>query len=187
MSSVTVSFQPHSAKGALMIREHFANKVWMMTRQATFVAATKAHKRMALLIRMPKTGKMKLKKGFKLLNARHLSQYGHKVSEMNVTTKGAAHTMKVQNFHVPSAPGEPPANDTGNLVGTMTHVQNQDQNGVVSSSVKTYAPYGKWLEYGTRKMAARPFIRPTKAYIEPIFKEYIISRLRRMNKDGTIT
>jgi hypothetical protein len=187
MSSVTVSFQPMSKKGALLTKENFAKKVTDMARKATFVAATEAHKYMAKRIRLPKSGKLKLKKGRQRLNERHLSQYGHKVSEMNITTKGKKHSMFVQNFHVPSAPGESPANDTGNLLNSITHVQYPDREGVVMSAVKVWADYGKWLEYGTKKMAERPFIRPTKDHITPIFKEYVVLKLRKMNKVGDVS
>jgi HK97 gp10 family phage protein len=140
-------------KGALLTKENFAVKVALMTRKATFVAATKSHSHMARLIRSPKNGRLYKRKTV---------------------------------VHRSSAPGEAPANDTGNLLSSISHVQNEDRNGVVSSIVKVKALYGKWLEYGTSKMAERPFVRPTKEYIEPIFKEYIISRLRKMNKDGTV-
>ena len=54
-----------------------------------------------------------------------------------------------------SSPGQPPHRDSGYLY---------DETSVRAkgSTIKVRTPqYGIWLEGGTRKMAARPFIRPT--------------------------
>lgn len=59
--------------------------------------------------------------------------------------------------HQASAPGEPPASDTGRLANSITTSYDQEKLiGVVSANTE-YAPY---LEYGTSKMEARPFMRP---------------------------
>lgn len=69
--------------------------------------------------------------------------------------------------HQASAPGEPPAVDTGRLratIGTHAHV---DEHGIrvdIGSGADPAIPgvkYAKYLENGTRKMAARPFLRPS--------------------------
>ncbi|MFQ5954711.1 MAG: HK97-gp10 family putative phage morphogenesis protein [Kiloniellales bacterium] len=54
-----------------------------------------------------------------------------------------------------SAPGDPPANDLGHLVRNITHVIDADGLG---ASVESRAFYSHFLEYGTVKMAARPFM-----------------------------
>jgi HK97 gp10 family phage protein len=46
--------------------------------------------------------------------------------------------------------------DTGNLRGSISHRFAGSLEGVVFTSVE-YAPY---IEYGTRKMRAQPFMRP---------------------------
>jgi len=58
--------------------------------------------------------------------------------------------------HQASAPGEAPANDLGFLVGSIrvTPVESNSVNLVAG------AAYAVHLEYGTRNMAARPFLRP---------------------------
>lgn len=62
--------------------------------------------------------------------------------------------------HQASAPGEPPASDTGRLVGSITTFYDQDKlTGIVSANTE-YAPF---LEYGTAKMEPRPFMRPALA------------------------
>ena len=61
--------------------------------------------------------------------------------------------------YVASAPGEPPAVMTGQLRTSIKYriVGDMKVTGEVGSELKK-APM---LEFGTRKMAARPFLRPT--------------------------
>ncbi len=58
--------------------------------------------------------------------------------------------------HRASAPGEAPAIDTGYLVNTIQ----TRKTGTGSAQVSVGADYAAPLEFGTRKMAARPFLRP---------------------------
>tara|TARA_R100000654_G_scaffold16800_4_gene35211 strand:- start:759 stop:1208 length:450 start_codon:yes stop_codon:yes gene_type:complete len=58
--------------------------------------------------------------------------------------------------HKASAPGEAPASDTGNLVRNI-RVKQKSQDIV---TVESGAHYSKFLEYGTSKMQARPFLFP---------------------------
>ena len=60
--------------------------------------------------------------------------------------------------HVPSKPGEPPNQDTGRLGDNIETVQKMQLLVEVSSN----APYSADLEFGTSKMAARPFMRPAR-------------------------
>lgn len=60
-------------------------------------------------------------------------------------------------IHQASAPGEHPANDTGFLIASIA--TETDEN-ALKGSVNIGAEYGKFLEYGTVKMAPRPFARP---------------------------
>jgi HK97 gp10 family phage protein len=57
--------------------------------------------------------------------------------------------------HRASAPGEAPASDTGNLVSNIMVEDNKD-----SVEVQSKAEYSKFLEYGTSKMEARPYMFP---------------------------
>jgi HK97 gp10 family phage protein len=58
--------------------------------------------------------------------------------------------------HIPSLPGEAPNNDTSFLRSNIeTEIGGP---GVVTVTSK--APYSAALEYGTSRMAARPFMRP---------------------------
>lgn len=60
--------------------------------------------------------------------------------------------------HVPSAPGEAPNNDTGVLKGNIEAVLKEPLVAEVSSN----APYAAALEFGTSKMAERPYMRPAR-------------------------
>jgi len=58
--------------------------------------------------------------------------------------------------HKASAPGEAPASDTGNLVRNI-RVKQKTKDIV---EVESNAPYSQFLEFGTSKMLARPFLFP---------------------------
>lgn len=58
--------------------------------------------------------------------------------------------------HVPSAPGEPPNSDTQNLINSHETRQPAWNH----SQVAVTADYAVPLEYGTSRMAARPFLGP---------------------------
>jgi HK97 gp10 family phage protein len=57
----------------------------------------------------------------------------------------------------PSAPGQPPGLDTGYLINS---VQVVDPVTPIEAILGVGADYGPHLEFGTSKMAARPFLRP---------------------------
>lgn len=59
--------------------------------------------------------------------------------------------------HIPSAPGEAPNADTTNLDKSIDVRVNRQNTSVY---VESKAEYSAALEFGTSKMAARPFMRP---------------------------
>lgn len=59
--------------------------------------------------------------------------------------------------HIPSLPGEPPNADTHQLDLSIDVRVNP---GAKTISVVSRAPYAAFLEFGTSKMAARPYLRP---------------------------
>lgn len=62
--------------------------------------------------------------------------------------------------HQASAPGEAPASDTGRLVGSITtRYENDNLRGFVQAATR----YTRFLEFGTSKMAPRPYMRPALA------------------------
>jgi len=60
-------------------------------------------------------------------------------------------------FHRASAAGEPPATDTGRLISSISHQAFLDGLQVL---VGTATKYGKFLEFGTHRIAARPWLFP---------------------------
>lgn len=71
--------------------------------------------------------------------------------------------------HVPSRPGEPPNQDTGVLANNIEVVQISPAKVEVSSN----APYSAPLEFGTSKMAARPFMGPAAERTKPVLVDYV--------------
>lgn len=77
--------------------------------------------------------------------------------------------------HQASAPGQPPAPDTGTLRASV-HTDLSEIAGLVAR-VGTNKAYGYWLEVGTSRMAARPWLKPTydkhiSGFIEELKKIY---------------
>lgn len=70
-------------------------------------------------------------------------------------TTGAIFPTEARVPHQASAPGEPPATDTGKLIGSIVAGAKDLRAYVEARSV-----YALWLEYGTRYMLARPFLLP---------------------------
>jgi len=59
--------------------------------------------------------------------------------------------------HKASSAGQPPATDTGFLVNNIALKIDADSLG---ASVESRADYSVFLEFGTSKMSARPFMQP---------------------------
>lgn len=81
--------------------------------------------------------------------------------------------------HRASAPGEAPASDTGTLVRSII---SEVQRAALEVIISAGTVYAKMLEYGTRKMAARPFMLPALDKIRDkaadILAKYIRSKLK---------
>ena len=75
--------------------------------------------------------------------------------------------------HKASAPGEAPASDTGNLVRNIRVVQeNKDL-----IKVESNASYSQFLEFGTSKMLARPFLFPATERSRPKIAQAVFNRV----------
>ena len=61
--------------------------------------------------------------------------------------------------HRASAPGQYPASDTGRLASSVKMVL--PSPGKIEGQVGTNVTHGKYLEFGTSKMAARPWLLPS--------------------------
>ena len=89
---------------------------------------------------------------------------------MRLATFGTANRMKIvvqepksgriykrgKKFHTASAPGQAPATDSGNLVSSIMPAMADDLTGEIMLN-----DYGVYLEFGTNRIAARPFIIPS--------------------------
>lgn len=69
--------------------------------------------------------------------------------------------------HIPSRPGEPPAVMTGKLRASITHEVKKGLGGDIEARVGIKGGtepdtknYGLFLEFGTSKMAKRPYLKP---------------------------
>ncbi|MGK9168024.1 HK97 gp10 family phage protein [Inquilinus limosus] len=82
--------------------------------------------------------------------------------------------------HIPSAPGEPPNADTGRLDGNITAVRRSE----LAADVVSAAPYAADLEFGTSRMAARPYLRPATAKKRGEAVELILQAIRRARAEG---
>lgn len=61
--------------------------------------------------------------------------------------------------HQASAPGEPPATDTGRLAKSIRAGRPEVAGMVVRCTVQVRAKYARALEYGTQRIAPRPYAR----------------------------
>lgn len=69
--------------------------------------------------------------------------------------------------HIASAPGQPPATDTGRLAGSIRAIE----SGTTHAAVEAQVDYAVHLEFGTRRMAARPFMTPATLAQLPRFEK----------------
>lgn len=63
-------------------------------------------------------------------------------------------------MHAASPAGSPPNADTGRLHTSITTATVADTAERIAVETGTNVPYGAWLEFGTSKMAPRPFMGP---------------------------
>lgn len=76
-------------------------------------------------------------------------------------------------LHVPSRPGEPPNNDSDHLRNNIETTNPSPLLARVSSN----ADYAAALEFGTSRMAARPYMRPARDKMAPKIVELFEKRL----------
>lgn len=74
-----------------------------------------------------------------------------------------------------SKPGEPPRKREGTLHDNITY----EMVGPTTARVGTSLDYGYWLEWGTVKMAARPWLRPGLAANAKRIKDIVVAYLRK--------
>ena len=83
-------------------------------------------------------------------------------------------TGAVYGNHQASAPGQPPATDTGQLVRSIT-MSVEGTDGEVVGVIRASAPYAAMLEFGTTNIAPRPYMQPglesQRRKIEEMFRK----------------
>lgn len=95
-------------------------------------------------------------------------------------TPKTGHTYRRRGTeHQASAPGEPPASDTGRLVnGIRTEYDFNTMTGKVVSG----EAYGAHLEYGTQTIEPRPFLRPALVNKRQEIEQIVRSAIREAMK-----
>ena len=87
--------------------------------------------------------------------------------EYRVARGQASGNLRQRGIHRASAPGQPPAADTGTLrrswqQGGMSNIDESDGVGTSANPTKRLGsnlPYARFLEYGTMHIAPRPYVR----------------------------
>ena len=80
--------------------------------------------------------------------------------------------------HTASAPGNPPNQDRGHLARNIRVELHDD----LTATVGSYATYSESLEFGTRKMAARPFMTPAVEGQREKHSQRMVEAIRRAVK-----
>jgi hypothetical protein len=91
--------------------------------------------------------------------AKDLKRRGLRVQRAVKRSLHQAGTGRVYGHHTASAPGQPPATDTGRLAASIVEELGRDEHGLVER-IGTDVDYALPLELGTRNMEPRPFLRP---------------------------
>jgi HK97 gp10 family phage protein len=81
--------------------------------------------------------------------------------------------------HKASAPGEAPASDTGRLVNSINSYLNAGANESTVVAGRGTVKYAAWLEFGTFKMPARPFMFPALEKSRDWIRERLASAVRK--------
>jgi hypothetical protein len=81
--------------------------------------------------------------------------------------------------HVPSRPGEPPNRDTGNL---DTNIE-AFKTGPFTAETRSQSRHA-FIEWDTRNMAARPYMRPAVKVVMPRFKDKLRTEVKRMVRES---
>lgn len=93
----------------------------------------------------------------------------------NAKAKGRAFA---KHLYQASRPGEPPRKRTGTLQKSIAHEVHADGSSVVAR-IGTNVAYGRHLEFGTRRMSARPYLRPSLSEYLPSFNRVVSLEIKR--------
>jgi HK97 gp10 family phage protein len=94
---------------------------------------------------------------------------------------GKVHPIGVRPPHQASAPGQPPAIDTGTLNTSFEYDVSRVRGGA-RVEVGCTADYAVHLEFGTKNMRARPFFRGTVFRLRPGIREIVAQGVARRQR-----
>lgn len=125
-----------------------------------------------------------IEKTMKLVCTKVTSDIKSSMSQTPRNTSKSYFTNNKNIPHHPSLPGNPPAPDTGNLRNSIRYeveVDGSEITGIIGTTQKD-PPYGSYLEYGTSKMAPRPWLKPAmeknKEFIKKNLAQAVIKGLK---------
>lgn len=75
-----------------------------------------------------------------------------------------------------SKPGSPPGDPTGGLAAALSAAVDAETSRL---RITAASPHALFIEYGTRRMAARPFLRPAVAAVTPQVEEKLRAAIAR--------
>lgn len=84
--------------------------------------------------------------------------------------------------HVPSAPGQPPNYDTGHLAN---NIKNR-KTGPLTAEVSSNAEYAAALEFGSSRMAERPYMQPAAKKTRRQAQALVGAAVNRVVKGGVL-
>jgi hypothetical protein len=93
---------------------------------------------------------------------------------------GAARNLRDAGVHQASAPGDPPAPDTGNLRKTiqLAKPQRTRVGNAFGWQIGIAAVYARALEYGYKRILPRPYVKPVLEKMRTLAPRIIRNRLR---------
>jgi hypothetical protein len=131
-----------------------------------------------------------IERGLKIIMVELQYNLREKLSQMGTGAGYFGGAKKLGFFRTRSAPGEPPAVDTGTLrQSTQVKPQYVAGTGMTSlvlaglvAGVNNDARVPRWLEYGTKRMKARPFIAPSLEVVRKDAAKNIGEQMQRSIK-----
>ena len=102
---------------------------------------------------------------------------GEVKSSMAEAKTGRAYRRGKGSTHIASAPGESPAIDSSNLVGSIETIISANR---LEAKIGTPVEYGHYLETGTENMEARPVWEPEAREALPTLERMLKAEIRRV-------